>query len=87
VSPTLSLSSVFTTSGHLACYSFPLFYGVYAMYIYMCIYIYLHMLIYKKNCALTFPRPPIPGCYEMGFSCLDGAHGASMVRAAFRRSS
>jgi hypothetical protein len=58
VSPTLSLSSVFTTSGHLACYSFPLFYGVYAMYIYMYIYIYLHMLIYKKNCALTFPRPP-----------------------------
>jgi hypothetical protein len=52
---TLSLSGVFTASGHPACCSFPFF-----MACMRCtyIYIYLSMLMYKKIHALTFPRPP-----------------------------
>jgi hypothetical protein len=59
----------------------PLFYGVYVMYINICIFTYVN--VQEKNHALTFPRPPIPGCCEMGFACLDQARGASLVKGAF----
>jgi hypothetical protein len=80
VSPTLSLSSVFTTSGHLACYSFPLFYGVYAMYIYMCIYIYIfaYVNIQEKLCPYisSSPHPWLlrDGVLVLGWSpqCFNG---------------
>jgi hypothetical protein len=89
MSPMLRLSGIFIASGHPTCSSFSLdffFFGMYVMYIN--IYIYLHILMYKeKNHAHTFPRPPILGCHEMGFTCLDRAHSASSVRGVFRRSS
>jgi hypothetical protein len=86
---TLGLSDVTTASGHPTCYSSPpaFVFGVYIVSINICIYIFLHMLMYKKKTMPLHFRAPIPGYSEPGFPCLDHACNTSAVRGAYRRSS
>jgi hypothetical protein len=59
VSPTLSLSGIFTASGHLVCCSFSLdCFGMYAMYINIYIYIFTYVNVQEKIMPLHFCVPP-----------------------------
>jgi hypothetical protein len=61
VSLTLSLSGIFTASGHLVCCSFSLdCFGMYAMYIniYIYIYIFTYVNVQEKIMPLHFCVPP-----------------------------
>jgi hypothetical protein len=63
------------------------FWCVHSVHKYMYIYIFLHMLMYKKKTMPLHFRAPIPGYSEPGFPCLDHACNTSAVRGAYRRSS
>jgi hypothetical protein len=86
MSPTPSLSDIFTALGHPGCCSSPppLFFLWRVSDVHKYIDIFTYVNVQGKTVPLNFcVPPPIPGRYEMGFPCLDRARNASLVRGAF----